>query len=312
VDLAAKVIAHSLPSGQLPDVETDMDGERFVILIGGPDAGKTNFLIRLWMAIQSGNGQLASDKLPDDLQYLNDGAQELRSGNFVGRTGRDVRANVQIPIRVKKDGSTATLAIPDVPGEQWMRIYAKREWTNDWEELITKTSGCLLFLRPSSDQLVVPLDWIRAAELGLTGSAQAMTPEDLAKVPTQVVLVDWMQCLQRAYTDRVGGGFRPRIGVIVSAWDQVPADQQSLGPTRWITDNLPMLGHFLKSNQDRIDSRVFGFSVVGGDLKNEPGFKDQYLRSDISQAGYVVVESSVGIRRNSDLAIPLTWALGIE
>ena len=40
-----------------------MQTERSVLLVGGPDAGKTNFLIRLWMSLQDQSGWLKADGL---------------------------------------------------------------------------------------------------------------------------------------------------------------------------------------------------------------------------------------------------------
>ena len=45
-----------------------------VLLIGGPDAGKSNFLFRLWIAIDAGQGALVKDGLPSELDYLSGGA----------------------------------------------------------------------------------------------------------------------------------------------------------------------------------------------------------------------------------------------
>ena len=44
-----------------------------VLLIGGPDAGKSNFLFRLWIAIDTGQGALVKDGLPSELDYLSGG-----------------------------------------------------------------------------------------------------------------------------------------------------------------------------------------------------------------------------------------------
>ena len=59
-----------------------MGNKPSVLLIGGPDAGKTNYLGRLWIAINSNAGLLRKDGLPDDLAYLEEVANELLQGRF--------------------------------------------------------------------------------------------------------------------------------------------------------------------------------------------------------------------------------------
>jgi len=45
-----------------------------IIFIGGPSSGKSNYLFRTWIAIERDKGRLVKNGLPDDLEYLHDGA----------------------------------------------------------------------------------------------------------------------------------------------------------------------------------------------------------------------------------------------
>jgi len=55
--------------------------------------------------------------------------------------------------------------------------------------------------------------------------------------------------------------------VIVSAWDSVRAlAGDDMTPDDWLTQALPLLGQYLRSNSDRYPYRIYGVSAQGGDL----------------------------------------------
>lgn len=298
-----------------------------VLLIGGSDAGKSNFLFRLWIAIDDGGGTLVKDGLPSDLEYLRGGAEELLEGRFAGHTPKEVHELVVIPV---KSSGRATLpggimVVPDVAGEQVLSIYRNRQWSQAWEELISRRCACLLFVRAGSDEVVAPLDWATCFEkYGATVDAPGQMAEAFdvldsvdghkenekaLQTPTQVVLTEWLQFLRRAFTAVVGGFFRPRIGVVISAWDAVPTDQQPAGPVFYLKDNFPMLHQFIEANADRFDFQVFGLSIVNGDLTNDEQFKESYLRGRPQDFGLVVHSLDGEFVESPDITLPVAWAL---
>lgn len=300
---------------------------RSVLLIGGRDAGKSNFLFRLWIAIDEGAGALAKDGLPASVEYLRAGAERLLEGEFAARTHPEVHERVEVPVKSSSSGKLrGMLVVPDVPGEQILAIYRNREWSPVWEELISRQCACLLFVRAGSDEVVTPLDWATCFEMygGVIGAQQSAKQDQVASTnhpagsdedqthehPTQVVLVEWLQFLRRAFTAVVGGSFRPRIGVVISAWDMVPKEQQPNGPAAYLRDNFPMLHQFLEANGDRFEFQVFGVSIVGGDLKNDEEFRQSYLQGRPQDFGYVVQSLSGELIKSDDTSLPVAWALG--
>jgi hypothetical protein len=131
-------------------------------------------------------------------------------------------------------------------------------------------------------------------------------------MPTQVVLIDWLQCLRNAVSARGAGSVRLRVGVVVAAWDRVPREQKEKKPVDYIASNFPMFHNFMLSNDDRYRFECFGVSVAGGDLDNAPGFRDEYLRGSPEQAGYVVHTLCNTVQRTGDHTIPVAWAMGLD
>jgi len=288
---------------------------RSVVLIGVRDAGKTNFLSRLWLALEAGGGILTKAGLPSDLDYLKTGADHLLIGEFAPRTPPEVHDKTEIPVKTTSAGHEflGNLVVPDLPGEQVLSVFRTRQWSDEWEDQIRQGCGCLLFVRVDSPELIAPLDWMNCLDRfgsPLTDVSPQKDTAEKEKPPTQVVLVDWLQFLRKAFTDRVNGTYRPRVGLVVAAWDLAPNDQKLAGPEAWLASNLPLLSQFIQSNDGEFEFAYFGVSVASGDLKADADFRESYLKGDPRRAGEVVHSLSGTIETSTDMTLPVAWALG--
>jgi hypothetical protein len=289
---------------------------RSVLLIGVQDSGKTNFLSRLWLRLDAGDGILAKAALPSDLDYLKAGADHLLKGEFAPHTPHDVHDKSEIPVKSTSAGREflGTLVVPDLPGEQILSVFRNRQWSNEWENRIGSGCGCLLFVRVDSEELIAPLDWLNCpSHFGgpMATASPATDNHDEVKPPTQVVLVDWLQFLRKAFTEKVKGSYRPRVGIVVAAWDRAPEDQKKAGPEMWIKANLPLLFQFIQSNEEDFEFAYFGVSVTSGDVEADPDFKEAYLNGDPRTAGEVVHGFSETLENSKDMTLPVAWALGL-
>jgi len=293
------------------------EAPRRVLLIGVQDAGKSNFIFRLWLKLDLGSGLLKKAALPPDLDYLSNGGEHLLKGEFAPRTPQDVHDKSEIPVKSGNGGNeiAGTLIVPDLPGEQIMSVYRTRQWSKEWEDKIGDACSCLLFIRVDSKELIPSLDWV-ACEKRFGGPIPEASPETDAdtgqqKTPTQVVMVDWLQFLRKAFTAKAGGNFRPRVGIVVSAWDLVPQEQKQRGPEEWIKANLPLLHQFVKTNGQDFEFAYFGVSVTSGDFEAEEGFKAKYLEGDPRNAGEVVHSLGSTLQTCDDVTLPVAWAMGL-
>lgn len=289
-----------------------MSDQRSVWLLGGADAGKSNYLTRTWLAIRDQKGLIELAALPDAFQYLNAASTELVGGKFVSHTSRGVHVQNVIPIRSRlpEQPLAGELVIPDYSGEDWLAIQSTRRWSAEWEARLSSLAGCLLFLRAGSSHIVAPLDWMACFE-------RFGAPVDLAgdgdlSIPTQIVVIDWLQFLRDALRDRQSNLQRLRVGIVVSAWDLVPAEQQSLPPSHYIAQNFQLLSQFMHSNGRDYEFASFGSSIVGEDFDQAAGFRDTFLQGKVTEFGYVVHELGGSVTRSPDHTLPIAWALGIN
>jgi hypothetical protein len=282
-----------------------------VIVVGGRDSGKSNFIFRLWLAMKDGAGALRENGLPDQLDYLKVGSQSLLKGQFAQRTQEDVASINIIPFSTPAGDETGNLVVPDCQGERWTAVFTKREWTSEWEERIADPCGVLIFVRASSKEIAPSLSWVECEQMFGVPLLNASTPENFV-APTQVVITDLIQFFGKAFLDRMGSSYRPRIALVISAWDLVPHDMQEAGPKEYIAREFPLLAQFVESNDDLFDFAMFGVTIAGGDFNTQPDFKANSLNQDSPvSGGYVVHELEGTPRKQFDLTIPVVWAMDL-
>ena len=100
---------------------------RSVVLLGGPDSGKTNFIGRLWSALDARKGALVAVGQPDDIRFVLDTADHLFQGHFAPRTQvTDGRRDFEITVAPAAEGAEADILLPDVHGELWRKAVIVR------------------------------------------------------------------------------------------------------------------------------------------------------------------------------------------
>lgn len=287
--------------------------EHSIVLLGGPDSGKTNYMSRLWLALNSKNAGLVASKNPEDIKYVEGGAEFILSGEFAPRSATNSLPDdltLDIPVRLASDpdGKEVLISVPDVSGELWNDAVERGDVTVEWMEALRQASGALLFVRVLSKANVTPLDWVNAAEYLNWVGADAPKDEqgqDLL-VPTQVALCEMLRFLDETLlrVDRR----RPKVAVLITAWDLVDAERRTVGPNAYLKEEYPLFAGRL-ADCSSLDLRSFGVSVVGGDF-SDPEFVTKFLEGDIDEMGYVTVDGAEGgALEVHDVTLPVAWVV---
>ncbi len=278
---------------------------RSVVLLGGPDSGKTNYVGRVWPALDAKKGRLQAAQQPTDITFVLEVTDHLNSGNFAPRSEHaDARRDFKVVVVEERGGEETSIVIPDISGELWLRAVENSEIATDWMEELRRADGALLFVRVGSDQEVRPLDWVTSKKL----LAKLGTEGDPG-MPTQVILCELVRFLELSLADRPHGG-RPRVSVVVSAWDLVDPSIFAKGPQAYLEHEYPVFGGRL-GDVDRLDVRVFGLSVVGGDLKSDAKCRDAVQEGGLDGRGWVAARDAEGNWvRDEDLTLPIAWVIG--
>lgn len=278
---------------------------RSIILLGGPDSGKTNYIGRLWMALDGGIGALHAAEQPDDIKFVLEVADHLCAGSFAPRSEHsDTRRDFEVVVAATVGGSRARVVVPDISGELWRNAVIDGEIAPEWMSELRRADAALLFVRVESDQDVRPLDWVTSRQM-----LEKLGNVDDHGLPTQVMLCELIRFLEISLAEREDGT-KPRLSVVVTAWDRIDDEKSQKGPVAFLECEYPMVAGKL-ADLTTIDVKVFGLSVVGGDLKSDPKYRDAYLESGPDGLGWVTLRDEVGWRRDPDVTLPIAWAVGL-
>jgi len=281
---------------------------RNVILIGGPDSGKTNFIGRLWIALRGGSGALSTSETPNEIKYVEGAVAHLHQGHFAPRTDQNLeadRSSVTIPLVLTEDGKrfSADLVVPDIFGEVWKDAVETTELASEWMAQLESAFGALVFVRVLSKLNRDPPDWVTSAELMAYQGANSK-PTD---IPTQVMLCEFLRFLELKIPNSLTGQ-KPRISVLVTAWDLLDPERSVAGPRAYLQEQYPLFAGRLR-DLDRFDVSIFAVSILGGDPEADEGFREVLLDSDFKSVGYVRYDFNGGIIESTDLTLPVAWAI---
>lgn len=278
---------------------------RSIILLGGPDSGKTNYIGSLWRALDSEAGALHAAEQPEDINFVLEITDHIFGGNFAPRSEySDERRDFEVVVAETKNGPRSRVVIPDISGELWRQAVIDSEITPDWMEELQRADAALLFVRVDSDQDVRPLDWVTSRSM-----LEKLGGEEEQGLPTQVMLCELIRFLEVSLVSRDDGGL-PRLSVVVTAWDLVDPTKFEQGPLAYLEREYPLLAGRL-TDIESLDVQVFGLSAVGGDLKHDPNYRQAFLKAGGDGLGWIVKQDAEGWRKDSDITLPIAWAVGL-
>ncbi|MCY4312173.1 MAG: hypothetical protein OXD44_00460 [Gammaproteobacteria bacterium] len=280
-----------------------------IVLLGGPDTGKTNFIARLWAAIRNDESTLRLSEIPNEIKYVEEQINHLNQGHFAPRTDKNVvteQCSITIPLASPKavqGKSRLELVIPDVSGEIWKSAVETREIDRERMRQLEEATGAIVFVRVLSDQNVSPPDWVNLANL-----MHLQEGADLGQIPTQVMLCEFVRFLElRLSVARQI--YRPRVAVVVTAWDLLDAKLRETNPRNYLEQEYPLFAGRLADVSHRFEVEIFSMSILGGDLKSDEEFRDKLLDDGLRNKGYVRFKRGEEIQESPDLGIPIAWAI---
>lgn len=278
---------------------------RSIILLGGPDSGKTNYVGPLWLALDRATGALHAAKQPEDIKFVLEITDHIFAGEFAPRSEHsDARRDFEVIVAATEGGPQARIVVPDISGELWRKAVIDGEIDPDWMSELRRADGALLFVRVDSDQDVRPLDWVTSRRM-----LEKLGGEEDQGLPTQVMLCELIRYLEGSLANREDGE-RPRLSVVVTAWDLVDAGVFQQGPLAYLEREYPLVAGRLTDLGD-LDVRIFGLSSVGGDLKHDPAYRQVFLEAGPDGHGWVAVSDGDGWKKEPDITLPIAWAVGL-
>ncbi len=272
-------------------------------ILGLPKSGKTTFLAALYHLVDSGEVQtnLRVSSYSGDQTYLNSIVRSWLECKEVTRTSQALDTNVELHLVRPTTGRAITLAFPDLGGESFETQVEQRRCRQDYVDGCNLGGGILLFVSPDrrgdEEMTIVEGNAIFGAPAtGKQNGAQVQMSWSPNLVPSQVKLVELLQFMEVPPFARR----RRRVAVIISAWDLVP--NRSLEPRKWIETEMPLLYQFLMGNPGAFDTRFYGVSALGGDIKDEARRRELMAMTHSARIMCVGPNCSP-----HDLTVPISW-----
>ncbi|MBN3786043.1 hypothetical protein [Burkholderia sp. Ac-20353] len=140
------------------------------------------------------------------------------------------------------------------------------------------------------------------------GEPAPHVPPEAPELPAQIGFCELLRYLELLLSDRPDSS-RPRVAVVVTAWDMLDAAAKAAGPMQYLKKEFPLFAGRVQT-PGRLDIELFGMSIVGGNLKGTLEFRQSLKGRDLSEVGYTAVMRSGVMVEDPDVTLPLAWALG--
>lgn len=273
-----------------------------LVLLGGPNSGKTHFAGQLYGRLRRKKGRLLLRReggTPADLSALEDVLRSLASGHAARHTSAQTWSEIVLPI-VDAQGQAIELRWPDYGGEQLSTAFQQRAISQAWRERLRKASGWIVLIR-----LNVETTYSDALNRLREGSVnQAATSERASKWDANARWVELFQLLLHvAGHGSVQQVDTPRLIVMLSCFDELGT--QAARPCEILASRLPLVYSFLESVWSAGAFSVWGLSALGRHL-DEQSEDEVFIDEGPENQGWIVAPDG---SRSEDLTLPLDWLL---
>lgn len=268
-----------------------------ILLIGGPDTGKTHYFAQLYGRLSKRDGKLVTWRSPVNIVPLEEALNKLNQGLPASHTSTDTYQEITFPLK-SSSGDYIDLVWPDYGGEQVQQLRERRQVSSEWCQRIEKADGWLFFIRPDRvceykdisthpvEELISPRD---TAVANLQWSDQAGFIE-LLQMLLFIKNVDTSKRIRK-----------PAIGIILSCWDELQNTVRNNRPPELLQQILPLFATFLNALWEEKALFCMGLSSLGKALKPEEEDED-YKNQGPEEFGYIVLQDGT---KSPDLTLPV-------
>lgn len=273
-----------------------MEQNTSIIIVGQPGTSKTTYLSQLVLQVEGKKKAIKFRNKPDDLSVLKDAIARLRSGQEVQATPSDNNEIIKLPLSV--NGTEIDLICPDYAGEQISHLLESREIDTRWIDLIVKSDGWIIFVRPT--QLSISYD---ISTKSIKEAEAVKEPNDSEfRISDQSNLIELLQILRHYKKLTVQQEAKtPKLLVAFTCWDEL--DEQVF-PLVYVQKQLPLFYEYITNNWCKDSFSFAGLSAQGGKIAD---VKEDYELLGPEESAYIVEQD--GSDKVYDLSIILTKVL---
>lgn len=256
-----------------------------VLIVGGPNAGKTHFGGQLYGRLNSRQFEfkINPNNRPSDLTIFEDVLNKLSEGKRAGHTEASANRSIELKID-NENGNEIIFSFPDYAGEQVKMIVDNRKINSLWKDYVDKSSSWVLFVR--LDEISVIEDIINRGIPSPEEILKRNTEAPPVKISDDARFVELLQTLLYIKgASPLNKISKPNLTILLSCWDVLSLEKGKI-PSDLLCDRLPMLFNFSKNNWDEKSLSILGVSSTEKSLTDEPD--EEYIDRTPIDFGYLI------------------------
>lgn len=275
--------------------------ENTILLIGESGVGKTHYGAQLLMRLNNHSGALRMDGAPSNVEPYEEAMRHLNEGKTASHTPVSVFADSVWPI-IDERGQKAALHWPDYGGEQIKQMIDNRHIPAAWRRRVLAAPSWLLLVRPQNvradgDLLSRPLADLKGERV----ENSEVRISDQARV---IELLQMLLYVRGAGRDALLTA--PRLGVLLTCWDEFGEDGVPAEPETALRRSMPMFADFVFNSWAA--PRIFGLSALGQRLAPDAA-DENYAAQGPEHFGYVVTRDGA---HSTDLTLPIKMLIAAD
>lgn len=287
-----------------------------VLMLGGPNTGKSTFLVQLYGRIDSQSGRLVARGAPADLTPIKGGLERLASGLSLEHTRPATQQVVQHLPAATSDGEEVDFDIPEYAGETLDELVRRHRIPERWRSLISQSNQWLLFVRLEQfaelpELLTKPIGEQEAGPANTLGSAHSDTDDDPEEIrpepdvgddsatiatpnnqidlPLDMRLVELLQMALHARAAKPRGAVtHPALTVVLSCWDECGVEKGDR-PEDIASARIPLLHRYVWATWRPEALEFLGLSSQGCHLQADTP-DETFVDNTPARQGYLVTE----------------------
>lgn len=275
-----------------------------ILIIGGPNAGKTHFGGQLYGRLQTRESFYKIVSPPENLNIFKEVLECLNDGKASDRTNVNSNETLELQI-VDAEGKHITFNFPDYGGEQVNAIVNDRRITKLWKDQIEKSDSWMLFIR--LDEIHPLEDIINRGIPDMEVLSKRNKEVSTHKLSDEAYFTELLQILlyakKTASLNRISN---PKLTIVLSCWDLIEVEAAGRLPWEMLQKKLPLFWSYLTQTWKKEYLDVIGLSATEKSLDKKKADTD-FVKKGPEKFGYIITPEG---KKESDLTLSIASFIG--